>query len=69
MLLKLITLAVAALTLWAALRKVAGGAGPGGARPPAAPRTHKAQDLTRCPSCGAWSAPGETCPCANPPIP
>lgn len=33
------------------------------------PREKDVEDLVRCPSCGAWSARGEACPCGRTPTP
>jgi hypothetical protein len=66
MLLKLITLAVAAFTLWAGLRKVMGATQ---GRAPAPTRERPAADMVRCPECGTWAAAEEACPCRTRPIP
>jgi hypothetical protein len=64
---KLLTLAMVALTVWGAARKVLGAGVP--ARPPAPSKGRGAVDMVRCGRCGGWIAPGESCGCETPPLP
>lgn len=63
---KILTFAVAAFTLWAALRNVLGGRAPAAER---RPRASAAAELIPCRDCGAWSTAGDPCPCRTPPTP
>lgn len=69
MLLKILTLIGVALAIWAFVRKAMGAARVAeGMRRPAAARV-EAEDLLRCPSCGAWAPAGQPCVCRTPPTP
>jgi hypothetical protein len=69
MLLKLLTLIGVALAIWGFARKAMGAARGAEALRRGAPRRVEAEDLARCPSCGAWGPPGEPCACRTPPTP
>jgi hypothetical protein len=62
MLLKILTLAGAALAFWGFLNRAIGVARP------VSPRAG-AEDMVRCSACGAWRAKGADCACALPPTP
>ncbi|WP_018631347.1 hypothetical protein [Neomegalonema perideroedes] len=61
MLMKILTLGLAAFGLWILLRRAFAPAPPR-AEDPAAPRPRlQAEDLEACPHCGAYKAPDEPC--------